>query len=248
MRFSQTGETVYGRSPVNDKTNPSGAIPGEDLSGLLRSNLADKRERDAAELQSIAQAYDRHIFRARRKKTGSEWLTEEFVRRVHRDMFGGIWDWAGKYRTSSVNIGIEVHLIVDHVVRLCGDFRYWDSPESRMAPVEIAARLQNRLTRIHPFKNGNGRHARLITDIFFHSRGLALPKWPQLQLMPQGDALRRQYISAIKKADNEDYDDLMTFIKYCVGDSKKHEDPSPSTIGVPSSQKEGPTPDSSRTL
>lgn len=206
---------------MNDETKPTGATPGEDLSGLLRSNLSNKRERDAAELQSIAQAYDRHVFRARRKKTGVEWLTEEFVRHVHRDMFGQIWDWAGKYRTASVNIGIDFHLIVDQVARLCEDFRFWDSPESKMTPVEIAARLQNRLTRIHPFKNGNGRHARLLTDIFFHSRGLALPKWPQLQLMPQGDIVRRHYISAMKKADDDDYSELMTFIESCLGDREK---------------------------
>lgn len=221
MKFLRIGATGYGINPVDDETKPTGATPGEDLSGLLRSNLTEKRDRDAAELQSIAQAYDRHVFRARKKKPGREWLTEEFLRQVHRDMFGGIWDWAGKYRTSSMNIGIEFHHIPDQVAQLCGDFRFWDSPESEMTPIEIAARLQNRLTRIHPFKNGNGRHARLMTDIFFHSRGLALPKWPQLQLMPQGEALRRHYISAIKKADNEDYSDLMTFIEYCVGDSKK---------------------------
>lgn len=206
---------------MDDETKPTGSTPGEDLSGLLRSNLIDKRERDAAELQSIAQAYDIHVFRARRKKSGSEWLTEPFVRQVHRDMFAGIWDWAGRYRTSSLNIGIDFHFIAEQVARLCGDFRFWDSPESKMTPVEIAARLQNRLTRIHPFTNGNGRHARLMTDVFFHSRGLALPKWPQLQLMPQGDVVRRHYISAMKKADDEDYSELMTFIEYCRGEPKK---------------------------
>lgn len=206
---------------MSDGTTPSGATPGEDLSGLRRSNLTDKRERDAAELQSIAQAYDKYIFRARDKKPGTGWLTEELIRRTHRDMFDGIWDWAGKYRTSALNIGVNFHRIPEEVVRLCGDFQFWDSQESKMGPVEIAARLQNRLTRIHPFKNGNGRHARLITDIFFQSRGLALPTWPQLQLMPQGDLVRRAYISAMKKADQEDYSDLMKFIEDLSDNKKK---------------------------
>lgn len=221
MRFSRIGATVCGKNPVTDETKPAGATPGEDLSGLLRPNLADKRERDAAELQFITQAYAKHVFRARRKKTGKEWLTERFVQQVHRDMFGEIWAWAGNYRTSSLNIGIDFHLIPEQVARLCGDFLFWDSPESRMKPVEIAARLQNRCTRIHPFQNGNGRHARLVTDIFFHSRGIALPQWPQIQLMSQGDDLRHQYISAMKKADDEDYSELITFIENCLGTTKK---------------------------
>jgi Fic-DOC domain mobile mystery protein B len=205
---------------MDDDTKPTGATPGDDLSGLLLSNLTDKRDRDAAELQSIAQAYDKHVFRARKKKPGTDWLTEEFVRRAHRDMFGGIWGWAGKYRTSSTNIGVDCHLIPEQVARLCGDFRFWDSPESKMNTVEIAARLQGRLTRIHPFKNGNGRHARLMTDIFFHSRGLGLPKWPQLPLIPQGDDVRRSYISAMKKADGEDYGELVAFISQCLEETK----------------------------
>ena len=85
-----------------------------------------------------------------------------------------------------------------------------------MPPLEIAARLQNRLTRIHPFTNGNGRHARLITDIFFHSVKHPLPKWPQIQLFSEGDQIRSRYIEAMKAADKEDYRELMAFMKELV--------------------------------
>ncbi|MGH7796278.1 MAG: Fic family protein [Candidatus Binatia bacterium] len=73
-------------------------------------------------------------------------------------MFGEIWEWAGKYRTDRLNVGLEAHLIPEQIKLLCGDFNYWNSDESTMPSLEIAARLQNRLTRIHPFTNGNGRH------------------------------------------------------------------------------------------
>ena len=131
-------------------------------------------------------------------------------------MFGSIWDWAGKYRKDPTNIGMDWHQVPEQVMRLAGDFKFWDSPESKMPAVEVAARLQNRLTRIHPFKNGNGRHARLITDIFLHSRNHPMPQWPQLQLMPQGDKIRKGYIAAMKKADQENYDDLVKFIESCL--------------------------------
>jgi Fic-DOC domain mobile mystery protein B len=201
-----------------DPGHTEGATAGEDESGLLKTHLTGKSLRDAAELESIARAYDKNIFRARRKKQGSGWLTEEFVRQTHVDMFGDIWEWAGKYRTSAVNIGIDWHAIPEQIGALCGDFQFWDASE-KMAALEIAARLQNRLTRIHPFKNGNGRHARLITDVFFYSRHLPLPRWPQLQLMPQGDNVRRRYISSMKMADSEDFSELMQFMNELMAET-----------------------------
>ena len=196
---------------MSSEDHTEGATAGEDISGLLEESLIDRRDRDAAELESISRAYDKHVFRARKKK--NKWLTDEFIRRVHQDMFGGIWDWAGKYRTGSTNIGIDWHQIPEQIAQIVGDFEFWNSPQSKMDAVEIAARLQNRLTRVHPFKNGNGRHARLITDIFFHSQGHKLPQWPQLQMLPRGDIIRNQYVLAMRKADMEDYRDLIKFIE-----------------------------------
>jgi len=201
---------------MSDRTKTPGATPGDDTSGLIQTQLTDRRARNAAELDAISRAYNKHIYRARRKRAGTEWLTDEFIRRVHFDMFGEIWEWAGKYRTDSVNIGVDFHLIPEQIKLLCGDFNYWNSDKGAMPPLEIAARLQNRLTRIHPFKNGNGRHARMITDIFFHSVKHLLPKWPQIQLMSKGDQVRAQYIEAMKAADKEDYRELMAFMKEFV--------------------------------
>ncbi len=199
-----------------DETEPVGATPGDDISGLILTNLTTQSERNAAELEAIAQAYNKHIFRARAKTRGSEWLTDEFIRKVHHDMFGSIWAWAGQYRLERVNMGVEPHLIREQIGGLCGDFGYWDSRKSPMPVLEVAARLQNRLTKIHPFRNGNGRHARLITDIFFHSREHPIPQWPQIQLMSHGHQVREQYIAAVKKADQGDYSDLMRFIEGCL--------------------------------
>ena len=201
---------------MSDKTKTPGATPGDDTSGLIQRQLTDRRARNAAELDAISRAYNKHIYRARRKRAGTEWLTDELIRRVHFDMFGEIWEWAGKYRTDSVNIGVDFHLIPEQIKLLCGDFNYWNSDRGAMPPLEIAVRLQNRLTRIHPFINGNGRHARLITDIFFHSVKHPLPKWPQIQLMSEGDQVRSRYIEAMKAADKEDYRELMAFMKEFV--------------------------------
>ena len=124
--------------------------------------------------------------------------------------------WAANCRTGPVNIGVDFHLISEQIKLLCGDFSYWNSDKSSMPPLEIAARLQNRLTRIHPFANGNGRHARLITDIYFYSARLPLLNSPQIQLLSEGDQIRSRYIEAMKTADQEDYRQLIAFMKALI--------------------------------
>lgn len=195
-------------------TRPSGATPGGNASGLIRSELTTQAARYGAEAESIDRAYTKYVYRARRKQRGSRWLTDEYIRKVHRAMFGSIWDWAGKYRTTRLNLGVEPHQIAEQIQLLCGDFHHWDTAD--MPVLEVAARLQHRLTWIHPFKNGNGRHARMMTDIFLHSRRHPLPRWPQIQLMAQGDDVRQAYIAAMKLADLDDFSALSQFIEDCL--------------------------------
>ncbi len=197
---------------MTSETEPVGATAGDDTSGLINLSLTTRGDRNAAETEAIAIAYNKYIFEARRKKYGTTWLTGDFILDVHLTMFGSIWQWAGKYRTERLNMGCEPHAVREQIKLLSDDFLSWDSLNSHMPVVEIAARLQNRLTKIHPFRNGNGRHARLITDIFFYSRNRPLPRWPQIHLMALGDQIRTDYIVAMKKADEGDFANLIQFI------------------------------------
>lgn len=217
--MTASGYGSHGKRQMSDEAEPEGATPGAtpggDTSGLIRVDLATPDARNAAEAEAIDEAYAEHVHTARRKKRGSGWLTDEFIRKLHSDMFGSIWEWAGQYRKHNPNLGIPWPSIQEEVRKLCGDFAYWDSSDS-MNLLEIAVRLQHRLTWIHPFTDGNGRHARLITDIFFRSREHPLPEWPQIHRMPQGEAVRNRYIDAMKKADQGEYGDLISFMEECV--------------------------------
>lgn len=196
-----------------DSTKPVDATASDDTSGLRDLSLATRADRNAVEAQAIQAAYSKYVFHARPQKRGPPWLTSELVLAVHRSMFGTIWTWGGHYRTERLNMGCDPHLIREQMKLLCDDFLLWDALDPPMPPLEVAARLQNRLTKIHPFRNGNGRHARLITDIFFHSRKHPLPQWPQIHRLPQGESIRTHYIEAMKRADQGDFTNLIVFMQ-----------------------------------
>ena len=74
-------------------------------------------------------------------------------------MFGDVWRWAGAYRLAQRNIGVEARMIPESIGQLIGDARYWVD-KGVYAVDECCVRFHHRLVAIHPFPNGNGRHAR----------------------------------------------------------------------------------------
>lgn len=91
-------------------------------------------------------------------------LTDVFARELHRRMFNRVWRWAGKYRTGEKNLGWPVPRITEGVHHACADARAWVEFGTYALP-EIAVRLHHRFVLIHPWANGNGRHARLLADV-----------------------------------------------------------------------------------
>ncbi|TPW20480.1 MAG: fic [Elusimicrobia bacterium] len=179
---------------------PEGATPIDDSSGLKLKHVTTYADLCAAEAEGILAAHALHL--TRRKNPKRAWLTEDFIRRLHRDMFGAVWDWAGTYRTAQTNVGVAPASIREEVAKLCQDAVYWNQAEAAMPVVERAARLHHRCVWIHPFPNGNGRHARLLADIYLRSHGHALPSWPA-GLAGAGPA-RAAYLAALRAADAGD--------------------------------------------
>lgn len=174
----------------------------------LRPSLSTRAQLNAAERLNI------HAARlwAMRKTVlrRSDLLTDAFARELHRRMFNQIWRWAGKYRTSDRNLGWEWARIPEGMRVLLDDAGYWD--EHATYPVtEIAVRLHHRMVVIHPWPNGNGRHARLLADLLIAARGGTALTWGAgLDLVQPGQA-RAQYITALQAADQNDYRPLLAF-------------------------------------
>jgi Fic-DOC domain mobile mystery protein B len=94
---------------------------------------------------------------------------------------------------------------------LFGDVRYWIENKT-YSPDEIAVRFHHRLVFIHPFPNGNGRHARLIADVFAMKLGRPAFTWGSAHLVEEGEA-RNRYLEAIRAADNGDIQPLLKFAR-----------------------------------
>lgn len=138
---------------------------------------------------------------------------DAFIRRLHMQLFGDVWTWAGRYRLTEKNIGIDPQQIPVQLRMLLGNARYW-AEHAIYPPLEAAARYHHRLVQIHPFPNGNGRHARIATDILLESVYRQRPiKWAS-GFDPQADNKRRMaYIAALQTADGGDFDPLLAFIE-----------------------------------
>jgi Fic-DOC domain mobile mystery protein B len=126
-------------------------------------------------------------------------------------MFDQTWRWAGQYRSTEKNIGIPHYQIREALPALLGDVRYWVEHRT-FEPDELAVRFHHRLVLIHPFANGNGRHARLMADVFLRRQDRPGFTWGGADMVRAGD-FRRRYIDALRAADRNDIQPLVVFAR-----------------------------------
>jgi Fic-DOC domain mobile mystery protein B len=137
-------------------------------------------------------------------------LTEPFSRELHRRMFNGIWRGAGRYRTTGRNPGWEPHRIAEGVGMFLDDAEGW--LRFSTYPVhEAAVRLHQRLVAIHPWSNGNGRHARLMADIVVASHGEKPLTWGSGSASDSPGSARARYIGALRAAEAGEMAPLLEF-------------------------------------
>lgn len=138
-------------------------------------------------------------------------LTDLFARELHRRMFSRIWKWAGKYRTTDRNLGWEPHRITEGMRVAFDNAQHW-LKHGTYSLTESAIRLHYHLVAIHPWSNGNGRHARLIADVLMVSRGNGALPWggTRSDLVSAGTT-RQHYIDALRRADSGEFEPLLNF-------------------------------------
>jgi len=191
--------------------DPLGATPLtiEDLEGLIPTDLATRGDLDRAELENILEA---RAWASRRRWKPEGLLDRYALADLHRRMFGQVWRWAGTWRSRETSIGISHPLIQTELRTLVDDALAW-AEFATYPPDEIAVRFHHRLVFIHPFPNGNGRHARLAADLLAGSLGQPVFSWSQ---RPGELPDRRGYREALQALDR-DRDDITRLLKFARG-------------------------------
>lgn len=181
----------------------------EEKDGLLIKTITIHGELDEHEQLNIEKAIEWTI---KTKFKKDQILTEEFIKVLHKKMFGNVWSWAGEFRRSEKNIGVKWAMIGIELKALLNDTKYWIENKT-FSNDEIAIRFKHRLVNIHCFANGNGRHSRIMADIIMESiLGNEPFSWNQSNMI-KADQTRKNYINALREGDNGNIQPLINFAK-----------------------------------
>lgn len=194
-------------------SDPEGATPldPDEADGILPAHVATRAELNELEEANIQLGLEWAMRRAVAGRRRIDVLTEDFLYELHRRMFGEVWEWAGEVRRTNKNIGVDWHTIRVEVRNLIEDARVWRDQRVYHSD-ELAIRFHHRLVAIHPFANGNGRHARLMADLIALQAGRPPYTWGGARLGSTSE-LRTAYITALQAADRGDLMPLIAFAR-----------------------------------
>lgn len=192
-------EYIDGQTPLED----------DEKEGLLVPTIATCGELDEFEQLNIEEAMQWVLSRSLKAEMI---FTEKFIRNLHKRMYGSVWSWAGSFRATNKNLGVDKWQIPVALNDFCKDAQYWVKNEI-FPPDEMAIRSKHRIVGIHCFPNGNGRHSRLMADVIITNvYGLPQFSWGAGDLDHKGGT-RNAYLQAIRKADNGDFASLLEFAR-----------------------------------
>jgi Fic-DOC domain mobile mystery protein B len=177
-----------------------GETPIDDVSGLKIRGITTRAELSEFEARNIAKAALKYL--AVRPSRRSAKFDFPWCLKLHREMFGDVWRWAGQIRTEELSIGVKFYLIREQFAALLHDLESWTG--FGMDLVEQSARLHHRAVLIHPFQNGNGRWARMLANIWLKRHAAGIIAWPERHIENVSE-IRSRYIAAIQSADKFDY-------------------------------------------
>lgn len=193
-------ELVDGQTPLDE----------EEKEGLRIATITTRGELNEFEQQNIERAIK---WTMGRKFKPEQILTEDFVKLLHQKMYGEVWAWAGEFRKTNKNIGVDRYQIQTELRKLLDDCKFWIEKGSYPTD-EIAVRCKHRIVQIHCFSNGNGRHSRMMGDLIIEKIfGKPIFSWGANSELPKVGGARAEYLKAVKAADANDFTNLLEFAR-----------------------------------
>ena len=179
----------------------------EQLEGIKFRHIITMGELDEVEDKNIQNGLD-----WLNRQLEADYLSIHFLDKLHKKLFGDVWKWAGSHRVRDVNLSkVSRFNIGPELKKIFEDVKLWIGSEN-MSWDEISAEFHHHLVTIHPYPNGNGRIARIMTEYLQARNGQAITSWKgPLRDLPK--ERRDLYINALKKADAGDYASLIQFMK-----------------------------------
>jgi Fic-DOC domain mobile mystery protein B len=184
----------------------------EVLDGLIPSWVTTRADLNEVEARNVAAGYD--WLRSSRPTT-DKILGTDFTQELHLRMFGDVWRWAGEYRRTETNIGVDWWTIAVAVRQLVDDFSYRLAHDHLAGGAEIdlmCVEYHHRMVNIHPFPNGNGRHARACGDALAMALDRPAFSWGGASIATD-KSTRTSYIEAVRSADEGDLAPLHSFAR-----------------------------------
>ena len=182
-------------------------LEAEDLEQLIPTHIATRADLNAVERDNMLAAR-LWAFTGRPIADVSALFNLTVIDDIHRRMFGNVWQWAGRRRTRATNIGVHPSQTGTELREALDDALFWHD-RATFDPIERAVRVHHRLVLIHPYVNGNGRHARFVADLYLHIIGEPTMMWNSDE--SEESDTRADYIAALRLADNGDYSQLIAY-------------------------------------
>ena len=187
------------------------------LKNLL--GIKQKSEMDAAEYKALRTVQLRYLHEG--VVTQVTHFDAALVCQMHRDWLGGIYEWAGTYRTVELEKeGFRwppAYLVSEHMARFDTDVISKHTPcrPGQLKDVCLSiAIVHAELLLIHPFREGNGRLARWLADLMAVQANL-LPA--AYEFSGKGSrSWRKRYLNAVVEGYGQCYSDLADFFEDAI--------------------------------
>ena len=190
-----TRKAMLGETPID----PSGLRPS------LKGRVYTRNDLIPFEAENIRLAFKKYF--ASVPSHSKAPFTDKWALRLHREMFGKVWTWAGELRTLELTLGVAPAYVASEFYKLFADIHHWQEPD--MPFIVQAATLHHRAVWIHPFENGNGRWARLLANIWLRQHNQPLTRWPETGIAGNESPIRKEYIAALHEADQHNMEPLI---------------------------------------
>ena len=185
-----------------------GETPLESREGLINDTITTRGQLFAAEAENVSFAVIKYLATKPRRRTAP--FTFAWLLKLHQEMFGNVWQWAGTIRDRDLTIGVPVGSIAESLAALIADLAYWDQHWSDT--LEQAVHLHHQAVKIHPFLNGNGRWSRLLAGVWLRMHDSPLPEWP-VEIGQKTSSIRQEYLDCVRQADCGEYGPLYNLHK-----------------------------------